>query len=664
MAREVIDLLSSPEQIAPARRKTTMNTEPSGGPQPAPPTKALEYNLPEQQRWVTLSSDDEAPVTKTTSKSTLKPQAIASCKPILGVGTGNSSKPPLSNTSIRDSGVYFHSDDFDTSVDLDASLKEPKSANVGVPGLNRKQMEEERLLRAKQRKAAEEARLQGANNSSAIPSTVSKPPYVESPKLRFHSSTFEKPSTSSNTSSTGGANFHSVPNVSDDIGDLDDDPFASSPPLKRRRLSSSPVASSSRITVSKASGYKRSISNFESSTKHNAAKGKAPMMQRSSTTNKASESDPIVFTSSPDHFADAKRKKEKKKSMSFSDDEDEDDIFEEPLFKKTKVPADDSDEDSDDSLPDISNIPAMTAPKASSKRTKSTIEKYETEKDKKKTQDEKASEKAQKEKERKAAKEAKDVEKEQKRLEKEEKAREKQAAAELAKVNTLKIDKRISALEMIVDLPESLDPKLSSQVRTFLGAHPTGAIEHEEYETSQPIIKWRRKVVTEYNEDLGYWDKVKPHITIEKHVMYVMTAKEFVDLATGEEGDELDLHVVQLKSQFESCKLIYLIEGLEPWKRKNKTLKERQFKSAVRSHAGQEVPSASQRPRKKKEAEYVDEEVVEDALLKLQMLDTKVHQTETMVVTAEWILEFTLHISTIPYKYETPLLSNECSKTL
>lgn len=362
---------------------------------------------------------------------------------------------------------------------------------------------------------------------------------------------------------------------------------------------------------------------------------------------KVPELDPIVFTSSPDYFADAKRRKEKRKHVS-SDDEDS--VFGDNSSKRKKAPIEDlNDSSSDHSLPDIYAITSKAVKKASTKSSQGALQRYETEKAVEKKRKEKEQDKLGKERAKKAAKDAKEAEKERKRIEKEEKAQEKQKTAELTQVNTLKTDKKISALEMIVHLPDSLDAKLAGQVHTFLEVH---TVEHQNYESSRPIIKWQRKVVIEYNEELGYWDKVRPYIRDEKHVLYVMPAKEFVELATSEGGDDLDLHVAQLKSQFELCKLIYIIEGLDSWKRKNKTTKERQFKNAVRSHADPEEPSANPRSKKRKEADYVDEDVVEDALCKLHLLGPKVHQTEVMVVTAEWIVAFTLHISTIPYKYD------------
>jgi crossover junction endonuclease EME1 len=86
-----------------------------------------------------------------------------------------------------------------------------------------------------------------------------------------------------------------------------------------------------------------------------------------------------------------------------------------------------------------------------------------------------------------------------------------------------------------------------------------------------------------------------------------------------------------------------------PWMRKNKTIQNRKYTETVRS-IGREEPTASQRSRKKQE-EYVDEDLVEDALLRLQVMHgALIHHTAATVETAEWILVFTQHISTVPYR--------------
>ena len=438
-----------------------------------------------------------------------------------------------------------------------------------------------------------------------------------------------------------------------------DDPFADLAATKKRRLSSSPRDSTSKTSVPKKLGYQRSYSNIESFTKAGRSRTTyADGLQRSKTTGSTLESDPILFTSSPDPFGDAARRRKQKRKEIWEEDEDEDNIGIEASEKRqtrksltsqthvlkpgsgNKLHGFTFDEFSDDDLPDIGSLPSNSVSKASYKykSSQTALAKYNAEK----AAEKKAREIAQKAEE-------KEAEKGRKRLAREEKAREKEKAAEVAKVNTLRTDKKVSTPEMIVDLPSCLESKLADQVRTFLSPLQ---VEHSDWSCALPVIRWRRKVVAVYNDNIGHWEPTSPHIKAEKHVMYVMSAKEFIDLATGDEGRDLDSHVLRLRAKFESCEIIYLIEGLTVWMRKNKTVRNRKYTAAVRNYVSQGEPSASQRTKKKKEPEYIDENMIEDALLRLQVIQgTFIHHTAAIVETAQWIIAFTQHISTIPYRY-------------
>ncbi|KAE8453412.1 hypothetical protein EG329_010273 [Mollisiaceae sp. DMI_Dod_QoI] len=461
----------------------------------------------------------------------------------------------------------------------------------------------------------------------------------------------------------------------DDFHVLSDDPFESSPPAKRRRLSSSPQARPSKTTVPKATGYKRSISNIESSTRIAGSRvTAAPILKRTAKTNTIFEDD-IVFTSSPDYVAEAARKRKGKKRESWESDEDDElpplsgirnhngnkpntytiededsDGYGSALAQRSKKGSTasklstgngflDHEFSSDIELP---SRPAEDPPKTSKGSSQSALEKYNKEKAKEKA----AKERAEKAKEKTATKEA---EKKQKQLEKEEKARKKEQDAEIAKANMRRTDKKISIKEMIVDLPSCLNSRVTDQIRTFLGSKDA---EHTEFESTLPVVKWRRNTDREYNEEMDRWDAVPRTIKPENFVMCVLLAKDFVELVTGGEGQDLNAHVLKLKTKFESCKIIYLIEGFMAWMRKNRNTKDKQFKEAVRSYLPQEEPTASQR-RKKKDAEYVDEDLVEDALLNLQVVhDTLIHHTNAPNETAEWVVNFTEQISLRPEKLQ------------
>lgn len=246
-------------------------------------------------------------------------------------------------------------------------------------------------------------------------------------------------------------------------------------------------------------------------------------------------------------------------------------------------------------------------------------------------------------------------EQERKRLLKEEKAREKQLAADLAKVNKTKTDRKISTPEMIVDLPFSIEGKsIDTQIREFLKNLEVRATS---YHSPLPnILKWRRKVTSIFNDELGHWEPAPETIQKEKHAMCLLSAIEFVDLASADpsEADGLDLeaHVLKVKSNFEDCVPIYLIEGLTAWMRKNKNTRNRAYQAAVLSQMdGATEASQTTSKRKKPAAEYIDEDMIEDALLRLQVMHgCLIHHTADTVETAEWVANFTQHISTIPYR--------------
>ena len=252
----------------------------------------------------------------------------------------------------------------------------------------------------------------------------------------------------------------------------------------------------------------------------------------------------------------------------------------------------------------------------------------------------------------------KEEEQERKRIVKEEKAREKRIAADLAEVNKSKLDKKDSTPEMIVDLPASIDGQsVDTQIREFL---KNLGVDATLYQSPLPnVVRWRRKMKARWNAELDHWEPMeRMEIHEEQHVMCIMSAKEFVASATAQDNDEdIDMHVMRLKSAYDGCIPIYLIEGLQTWMRKNKTAENRAYQDRVNSLSQNNtdgVPSASQQASRRKKAvsEFVDEDMIEDALLRLQVMNgSLVHHTNTSVETAEWVANFTQHISTIPYRY-------------
>ncbi|TGO62110.1 hypothetical protein BCON_0022g00520 [Botryotinia convoluta] len=426
-----------------------------------------------------------------------------------------------------------------------------------------------------------------------------------------------------------------------------DDPFISPPPAKRQR------ASPPKEKVPRAAGrYKRTVSNIESVRTSKARPPKYSLNRSNSL-----GADPLLFTSSPD--APAARSKHGKRKASSTRYDDDDDEVEIP-WKKASKPIFLDVEDEDD-FPSIENLKSWNPPP---RRLKAIEEPMLHHYDDDSTPEKKKREKVDKSKEKASSaaekKAAKDAEREQKRIDKEyakaEKEREKEKAKDLAKVNVDRTKPEISTPEMIVDLPSCIQDKSNMALRTRIDVLLKELdVQQSQWENSDLVIKWRRKVISEYNEESDIWEPKPRQIKDEKHILCIMLAKTFVDMALGRGDVDLDTHVSILKSQFESCKLIYLIEGLTAWQNKNRNIKDRQYQAAVRSRIPEDEvarTSSSQRRKATQADEYIEnaDSIIEDSLLKLEVLHKVQHRLSTNAQdSAKWVAQFTKHISTIPY---------------
>ena len=260
-----------------------------------------------------------------------------------------------------------------------------------------------------------------------------------------------------------------------------------------------------------------------------------------------------------------------------------------------------------------------------------------------------------------AAQKAKDreMDKEKRTLEREEKAREKQRAADLAEVNKARKDRKETSKEMIVDLPVSIEgERVEDQIKEFM---KTQEISTTSYQSPVPnTIRWRRKVDSYFDEEKGHRVAMPKEIHDEKYALCLMSAKDFVNLTTTDqdqlENDMLEGHIRKLKSHFVDYTIIYIIEGLDACLRKNKNARNRAYESAVLGQAQSVddiVPISSQsKARRKKQLDVpLDEDKIEDALLRLQVKEgCLIHHTATSFETAEWVANFTQHISQSPYR--------------
>lgn len=307
----------------------------------------------------------------------------------------------------------------------------------------------------------------------------------------------------------------------------------------------------------------------------------------------------------------------------------------------------DSDLGSDDELPDIADFDIAKCKVRTFRRTQSETITSKSRPKTSKAAPKKLLEERTRDKEARAA--AKEVEKENKRREKQEakeaKAREKERNAALAELNKLRTDKKVSTPEMMVDISSSLNSTITTQLEATLEGLD---VQFTSWDSPvENVIKWRRKVRSRFNEDLGLWEPIPLRLEDEQHVLVVITATEFVNRLVAE---DLDSHIDDMREHFRNHQIIYLIEGLIPWMRKNRNIRNRQFTSGVRS---QEPSTQTQNRRRKNNATegYVPEELIEDGLLQLQVVhDVLIHHTTIPLETAQWIAIFTQHVSTIPYR--------------
>ncbi|KAJ6102760.1 hypothetical protein N7486_005187 [Penicillium sp. IBT 16267x] len=247
---------------------------------------------------------------------------------------------------------------------------------------------------------------------------------------------------------------------------------------------------------------------------------------------------------------------------------------------------------------------------------------------------------------------------------KEEKAKQKQVAADISEVNKLKVDKKESTPEMVIHITSSLeDASVGTQTVEFMKRL---GVEHKFFASPIPnLIKWSRKVKAKYNEAAGHWEPCAFHIEAEKHVLCLVPAQDFVDMvipSPDEERETLELHVLKIRSAYPNHKIIYLIEGLTAWMRKNRNSRNRAYQAEVLRQYEQPAPEPEpttargrgRKPKNKPETTPpVDDDTIEDALLTLQVTHAcLIHHTGTAAESAEWIKNFTEHISTIPYRRE------------
>ncbi|KUI62094.1 Crossover junction endonuclease eme1 [Cytospora mali] len=650
MPVEVIDLCSSPEVPPPPKTtaSTVAPTQSRTKPTPRqlpPPARALDYD------------DDVFDLTNIDDNDfSFLPAPRANPAP----------KRPSPKASRRDDFLVL-SDDFDTTFDLFNDAFDPfdhhrpskKPRTSGEPSTIARGPNNNEHSRTIQR-----------STSAAEKTSVGGPAVLQPAGLKRWSSIFDPiqttssplaPMSSNKRSSSSSDPFASSPRPAEKIFDLskdDADPFSSPPGVTRKEnMVSNPTR-------------KRTASPGVLGNNPQRMRTKAPAPPRG----------PVGW----DHISSSAPE------VSFRDDDDWDLDVQPSRSGFTRTRSDGIDlgdladlpgSSDDEEFPDIGNITKPTRSRSSSYRPKTgTVARASLTKSSTSTTKMTAEEKAV----------LREVEKRRKQQEKddakEKRRQEKEKAAALAEVNKVRTNKNVSTPEMLVDLPTSMNPSIRLQVETLLEGL---AVKHHPYSSPvKNVVKWRRRVRARFNEDAGYWEPIQQErIEPERHAMVLMTAPEFVELALGAKGSDLEAHVLQVQRHYEDHAIIYLIEGLTPWMRKNRSVRNRQFQSAVRNAGADAVdtptgtstvpppapPPSSQAQaqaeaagRKRKDPkpppQYIDEDTVEDALLQLQVVHgAKIHHTAAPVETAQWVAIFTQHISTIPYRRQRDAINESAA---
>ncbi|KAK7980513.1 amidase [Apiospora arundinis] len=587
MTAEVIDLISSDSPCPPS---PSLNLE-RAGVASSPPKRALAYE--------NIHVDD-----------------ILGSNDIVSTGTTRPAVTSVQTTTKRDNDYLFLEDDFDTTGDLDGfdatSNRGPQSNDAkGRSSYSRPSTWAAATSGAKAETKGPMRPLNfGRWNSIAEPIENSSDPIDLTKDDALEISPWPEPARVKNTAKLPSAGAVSKPSKATENMHNSSDPFASSSPVRPKPTLNMDLDIASDLSfvspikpkkIEKAAWDPISSSMPECHTKYGSSPEK-----------------------SPDH-----RPPKRKAEILVLDDDDESDEFPElDAIDFSKLKSKSTGRSFSESPRKATKVQAQAPKKAAPL-----------------TADQKEWEKKRKEREREAEKERKRIEKDRA---KEQRALEKTKQKALDEVNKLKTDKKASTSEMIVDLPQSFAPGITLQVNKIL----------EELEVQQHtwhshpvdhIVKWRRKVQSRYNEDLGYWEPIPLRITPENHVLVVIEAPEFVKLALGTEGHDLDAHLLKMRMHFPNETIIYLLEGIDVWMRKNRNARNRQFTNAVRG-SGDDAPGPSRR-RNAATHEVVDEDTIEDALVALQCHPgVLIHNTAIAVETAQWIAVFTQHISTIPYR--------------
>ena len=306
-----------------------------------------------------------------------------------------------------------------------------------------------------------------------------------------------------------------------------------------------------------------------------------------------------------------------------------------------------------------------------------------------KTSVEKAAEKEEKERQKQAKKAGKEKEKEQKKLDK-------QLASDVAEVNRRKTDRKVTACEMTIEMPSSLQGKaVGNQVKLFLDEAGAQTRFYEETvnltgDTSRQlvgkIIHWRRRVKSEWDDQADEWKLLtQAKTTTEPHVLIYITGEQYCKIAAGGPYDSneanglnvadedrllenFDSYITLIRSKYPDVGLVLLVEGLFSFIKKISNSKNRDYQESVRQQLVDEEltisdpptqSSSSNRTSKKRkpatssvDVSFFNSDLAEtiDVHLQLEHQPLQIHHTTSVANSAKQIDAFTQHLSTRPYR--------------
>ncbi|KAI9143042.1 hypothetical protein BKA69DRAFT_1165483 [Paraphysoderma sedebokerense] len=346
-----------------------------------------------------------------------------------------------------------------------------------------------------------------------------------------------------------------------------------------------------------------------------------------------------------------------------SSDEDDDDLYELPSLEEMlygQPPASSMSSSSrqksrlQDCVPDIGrpNIALSEEPKAKKRKKQpedAAAEKARKEEEKREKAKLREEAKRQKEREKELKKLEREVEKQRKKEEKEAEKASKQA---LKDANRLK-DKIEYTKELTVQIDSNLaSTQLGSQFILLCHSIPTTPMV-----TSLPIpytINFRRTSSTYYDKSKQTWIPCVDYQTTEPFTVKVFLASDFLQLVAPNIRALFD-HTADLKAQYPKTRILFIIQGLEEYYRRQLVQMNRGFKANIlgstsigpkRKNAG-----ANQRDDEIVGAPPISKNLVEDALAVLQVRESVlIVLTKNQEETIDNLCSIIKELAMLPYK--------------